>query len=315
MTTPHEPSLDQLKCEREALSRELAEAREQQAATTEILRVISSSPSDIQPVLDAVAETAARLCGAHDVVIRLVEGNVHRAVAHYGPIPIVPARVLTRANMAAHAILDGRTVHVPDVAEAYARGEYPEHRALAPGHRSLLAVPLMRKGTAIGVIAMRRQELRPFTDKQIKLLEMFAAQAVIAIENVRLFKETKEALEQQTVISEILRVISSSPTDVQSVFDAVVKSGLPLFGGMEVSLRLVKGEQLETVAHTRPTFDPSTPFRTPLNEEGMPAPRALLRREVVQIPDYLASEEWVSPKFKLNAERGGFRALMSAPLL
>ena len=161
----------------------------------------------------------------------------------------------------------------------------PETLMVAAGYRSFLAVPLLREGKAIGAIGMRRLEVRPFTDKQIKLLETFAAQAVIAIENVRLFNETKEALEQQTATSEILRVISSSPTDTQPVFDAIVKSGVHLFGGMNVSLRLVKGDRIETVASTfgpwpansRPRFDGhGSPRRS-----GHAAPR------VVQVPDVL----------------------------
>lgn len=174
------------------LTNDLNESLEQQAATAEILRVISSSPTDIQPVFDAVAESAARLCGAHDVVIRLVEGNVHRSVAHYGPIPVQPPRAVTHAAIGGRAILEARTVHVPDVAEPHAREEFPETGSIAAGMRSFLAAPLVREGTAIGAIVMRRLEVSPFTDRQIKLLETFAAQAVIAIENVRLFNEIQD---------------------------------------------------------------------------------------------------------------------------
>src|SRR5688572_14315757 len=181
MTARRKTSHAELERKLEERTRELNEALEQQAATADILRVISSSPANIQPVLDTVVETAARLCSAHDVVIRLADGDVHRAVAHQGPIPIVPPRAITRAAISGRAILDGRTVHVPDVAEASARDEYPQTFGHPAGHRTQLAVPLLREGAAIGVILMRRLEVHPFSDRQIRLLEIFAAQAVIAI--------------------------------------------------------------------------------------------------------------------------------------
>ncbi len=297
------------------LFNETKEALEQQTATADILRVISSSPTDVQPVFDAIAESAARLCSASDVLIRRVDGDALRLVRHMGSIPVVADTLaITRGTVPGCAVLERRTIHVHDTQEAHARGEYPEGTPLqrGAGDRTFLAVPLVRDDVALGVIAIRRQEVRPFSDKQIKLLETFADQAVIAIENVRLFNETKEALEQQTVISEILRVISSSPTDTQPVFDAIVKSGVHLFGGMDVSLRLIKGDHTETVASTL-THD--TGDVVALDDDSRPSPRAILRREVVQIPDYLAAEEWVSAKFKQRAQQRGFRALLVAPML
>ena len=185
--------------ELQARNAEISESLDQQTATSDILRVISSSPIDTQPVFDAMAESAARLCGAHDVVIRLIEGNVSSAVAHHGPIPIMAPIVLSRANISGRVMLDGRTAHIPDVTEAHVREEYPQTLTAAAGQRTFLGVPLMREGTAIGVILMRRLEVRPFTDKQIKLLETFAAQAVIAIENVRLFNEIQDKSRQLEV--------------------------------------------------------------------------------------------------------------------
>ena len=174
--------------ELQARNRELTESLEQQTATSEILRVISSSPTDIQPVLDAVAESAARLCGAHDVVIRLVDGDMHRAVAHHGPIPpLGPLPV--RGSIAGRAIVERRTLHIQDIRAPNVRTEFREADATARGYRTFLAAPLVREDTAVGAIVIRRGEVSPFTDKQIKLLETFASQAVIAIENVRLFKE------------------------------------------------------------------------------------------------------------------------------
>src|SRR5262249_30124463 len=211
--------------------------------TGEILRVISSSPTDIQPVLDAVVQSAARLCEGYDVWIGLTEGENLRVRAHQGPIAIAEElRPIRRGRISEAAVLDRRTIHVHDLAASGA--EFPQGHAdaLRIGHRTTLGVPLLREGQAIGVIMIRRLEVRPFTDKQIALLQTFADQAVVAIENVRLFKELQEknqaltqahaqvseSLEQQTATSEILRVISQSPTDLQPVFDTIMRSATRL---------------------------------------------------------------------------------------
>ena len=301
------------------LFNETKEALEQQTATAEILRVISSSPTDIQPVLDAVASTAARLCGASDAVIMRIDNDVLRVSARHGSMPVLAAGEgisVNRDSAAGRAVVDRQTIHIHDFA-AVDEAEFPVSRALAikHGHRTILATPLLREGQPVGTILIRRLEARPFSDQQIKLLQTFADQAVIAIENVRLFNETKEALEQQTVISDILRVISSSPTDTQPVFDAIVKSGVHLFGGMNVGLRLVKGDHTELVASTIPLVHADERLPLPLNDDRMPFSRAILRREVVQIPDMLAAEEWVGARAKQRAEQRGFRAIMSAPML
>jgi len=165
----------------EELRRELAEAREQQAATAEILRVISSSPTDLQRVFAEIATSAARLCDAYDAVIRQVDDDVLRLVAHHGPIPAADTLPLTPGFPVARAVLDRRTVHVTDM---QALGEeYREARdfTLRSGIRTVLAMPLMRVGEAVCVIIVRRTEVRPFTDRQIDLLKTFADQAVIAI--------------------------------------------------------------------------------------------------------------------------------------
>jgi len=297
---------------------ELKESLEQQTATADILRVISSSPTDIQPVMDAVAASAARLCDASDVIIRRVDGDSMWLVAHVGSMPVTPApglKISGRTFMG-RAARERRSIHIHDVLEPHVQEDYPESltffRQDAGGYRTVLAVPLLREDTVIGVIIIRRAEVRPFSEKQIKLLETFANQAVIAIENVRLFNETKEALEQQTATAEILKVISSSPTDVQPVFDAIVKSGLRLFGGLDVSLRLVKGDHTVTVASSLPIPDGGN--SSPLGDDRFMGSRSILRREVVQVPDVFVDKDF-GERLKQRAKERGIRAIVCAPML
>jgi two-component system, NtrC family, sensor kinase len=216
----------------EQLRRELAEAREQQAATAEILRVISSSPTDLQRAFSEIAASAARLCEADDAMIRqMEEGGFLRLVAHYGSIPATAMGVLTRGFLAGRAVLDGRTVQVADVPAD--TDEYPEGSDIARrlGFRTNLAVPLIRAGAAIGVINIRRTEARLFSDKQIALLESFADQAVIAIENARLFeaeqarsRQLTESLRRQTATADVLKVISRSAFDLRTVLETLTQS-------------------------------------------------------------------------------------------
>src|SRR5262245_47651935 len=241
----------------ESCERELAKATEQQTATGEILRVIASSPTDIQPVLDVVAENAARLCESRNTVIFRLDGDVLRLVAIYGPIPVPPVEVpLSRALPVCRAVLERQTIHVPDIA-----AEYPEAHQLQQltGTRAALAAPLLREDVPVGAIIILRVEARPFTDKQIGLLKTFADQAVIAIDNVRLFNELEErnrdlteALRQQTATSEILGVIASSPTDVQPVLDTIAENAARMCGSDDAVIRLVEGNILRLAAHYGP---------------------------------------------------------------
>jgi signal transduction histidine kinase len=239
----------------EARTRDLREALEQQTATSEILRVISSSPTDVQPVLDVVAENAARVCEATDAAVVLIRDGAIRVAAYHGGFPLAPGSpasqgiAIVRGNVAGRAVLEGAPVHVPDLmAVAH---EFPESWAIGErfGTRTVLATPLLRKGTAMGALLIRRTEVRPFTDKQIALLQTFADQAVIAIENVRLFQELQtrnrdltEALERQTATAEILRIISQSQTELQPVFDAIADNAMRLFRAWAVTVFRVEGQ-------------------------------------------------------------------------
>ena len=199
---------------------ELREALEHQTATAEVLGIISRSPTDVQPVLDAIVESAARVCGIDDVVLRLHEGNTMVPRAHFGPIPMLAA---SRSVLMSHSFA-GCASMARFTFPTSARRTIFQMVGSGGDWRTFLVVPLRQQGELIGALIARRTEVRPFTPAQIKLLETFADQAVIAIENVRLFQELKESLEQQTATSEILGVIASSPTDIQPVLDAVAEN-------------------------------------------------------------------------------------------
>src|SRR6516162_970508 len=214
--------------ESERLRRERDEALEQQAATSEILTVIRSSPSHVQPVFEAVAESAARLCESLDSSVWRREGDRQLLVAHHGSISQAgtDSLPLVRATVGGRSVLDGRTVHIADIQTEADEFPTTSQNARRQGYRTILSVPLMREGVAIGAIVLRRSEARLFSERQIALLKTFADQAVIAIENVRLFeaeqqrtRELSESLEQQTATSEVLKVISSAAGDLKPVFD------------------------------------------------------------------------------------------------
>ena len=246
------------------LARDLRESLEQQTATSEILGVIASSPTDIQPVLDVVAENAARLCEAADAAIWRADGDKFWLVASHGSIPISrpeEARLMTPGFTISRAMIDQKTIHIHDLSSSEAKTEFPQAWAFSQtvGIRTALITPLIREGVAIGAIQIRRQEIRPFSEKQVSLLKTFADQAVIAIENIRLFQELdarnaelREALEHQTATAEVLGIISRSPTDVQPVLDAIVESAARVCGIDDVVLRLRDENNLGVSAHFGP---------------------------------------------------------------
>ena len=207
----------------ESRERELAEATEQQIATGEILRVIASSPTDIQPVLDAVTESAVRLAGAKRGHIRQYDGEFLRLVASYGESPEQVAAIPGPCPPSCRkqvwsCVLERRPIHDLD-----AQVEQSPDAGLQTGARTALAVPLLRKIPRSESLRFGATLVQPFTDRHIELVKTFADQAVVAIENVRLFQELKDRLEQQTATSEILGVIASSPTDIQPVLDTVAR--------------------------------------------------------------------------------------------
>jgi len=236
---------------------ELRESLEQQTATSDVLRVIAGSPTELQPVLDAVTESAVKLAGAKHGHIRQYDGEFLRLVAAYGESPDqlsvfqTPVRPSAESR-SGRAFLERKPIHDVDA-------QVQRHAMAAQtGARTALAVPLLREDIPIGVFTIWRDVVEPFSDRQIELVKSFADQAVIAIENVRLFKEIQErnrelteALEQQTATSEILSVISSSPTDVQPVFDTIVYNATRLCDGSATSLIRYDGESLNTTFRLR----------------------------------------------------------------
>ncbi|TMA78312.1 MAG: GAF domain-containing protein, partial [Deltaproteobacteria bacterium] len=287
------------------LFQELTEALEQQTATSEILGVIASSPTDIQPVLDTIAESAARVCNANDASIRLAEGNVLRLAAHHGPIPVFAASELPidRDSVAGRALVERQLIHIEDLLAVVAT-EFPRTQSFTEqeDNRTVLVVPLMRDDVPIGTVLIRRTEVRPFSDKQISLLKTFADQAVIAIENVRLFNELQdrnrdltEALAHQTATSEILRVISNSPTDVQPVFETIVRNAVTLCDGLFANAFRFDGTLLHFVASSS-----SKPEILELLRSAYPMPpnasqvsgRAVLTRSAVRMEDAISDPDY-----------------------
>ena len=290
--------------------------------------------TSLEATLTAIARTAARICDANDAQIFQVDGEHLRLAAQHGSVPstraIGEAFPTSRGSIHGRAVLDRRTIHVRDMKMAV-RTQYPELKARqrTTGVRTFLAAPLLSEGSAIGVIAIRRLQVRPFTAKQIGLLKTFADQAAIAIENVRLFTELQEknraltqahaqvseALEQQTATAEILRVISSSPTDLQPVFEAIAESALRLcnafngavfrFDGQLIHFVAHKGVSPEAIEVTRQLF-PARPSR-----ENATA-RAILDRAIVHIPDVREDPEYRSQEW---AAALGIRSVLSVPML
>ena len=308
----------------------MSESLQQQTATADVLKSISRSTFDLQTVLDTLVELAAKLCEADQAAISQQKGSVFWAVANYGHAADVWQSMqsqpleITRATLPGRVIIDGGVVHIHDVFAD------PEFRGFAKrigtGTRTALAVPLLREGTPIGVLALLRRSVKPFTDKQIELVETFADQAVIAIENARLFdevqartKELTELLEQQTATSEVLQVISSSPGELAPVFETILENAARVCEAKFGNLLLYDGSAFRIVAfHNTPSAfveeyggTPFVPF------PDAPGGRLVRTKKLVHVPDLRTDPSYQAgnPMAVAMVERADARSMILVPML
>src|SRR5437870_9435634 len=306
------------------LAATLAEALEQQTATSELLKVIGRSTFDLQPVFETLAENAVRLCAAERGVIFRFDGQLLRVAEGYNVSselrefleqnPFAPGH----QTVSGRAAFERRTVHIHDV---LTDPEYTYGARQVDPYRTMLAIPMLQTDELLGVIIIYRHELRPFTDSQIALMETFADQAAIAIENARLLTELQtknadltEALEQQTATAEILRVISSSPTDVQPVFDTIAHNARRLCEAGSAQVITYDGElmRLQSLDNMRPERTEILRSTFPMAPSmGSAAGRAVLTGQPVHIPDLLEDRN-----YDIRAVRGvGLRSVLAVPML
>jgi len=295
------------------LLNELRKSLQQQTATADMLKVISRSTFDLQVVLKTLVESAAQLCDAYDSAIWRPDGDRLLLVAHHGPIP-AETLPLIRGTVAGRTVLDGRAFHIADLQTEDA--EFPEssENARSWGFRSLLCVPLMREGVAIGTIALRRREAQLFTERQVVLLQTFADQAVIAIENARLFNELRESLQQQTATANVLRVISRSTFDLKTVLNTLVESVARLCESDMAAIPRLIGSDLHQFASYgyTPDFQEFLERHPIVPGRGTATGRAALEGIIVHIPDVLADPEYTLTEGQRIA---GYRALLAVPLM
>ena len=308
---------------------DLSESLEQQTATSEVLGVISSSPGELAPVFNSMLVNATRICGAKFGVLFLTEGDGFRSVAMHGlppahaeerrrepiiyPDPDDPLRRLANTK---------QIVHIADLRQekAYIKG-YPPLRAVvdAGGGRTLLIVPMLRDNALVGAFGIFRQEVRPFTDKQIELVQNFAAQAVIAIENTRLLNELRESLQQQTATADVLKVISRSPGQLEPVFKAMLENAVRICEAKFGILFLSEGDAFRTVAlHGAPPAYAEARRREPVfrPNPGMASGRVARTKQPVQIADIRAEPAYTGdPQRFAVLELAGARTMLNVPML
>ena len=301
------------------LFNETKEALERQTATAEVLRVISESPTDVQPVLDAVAQRAGLLCRADGARIWLLRDGQLSPMSTYGELyrgqPVGETLAVSPRSVAGRAVLERRSIHVEDL-QRVAESEYPDVANLQKrfGSRTVLCVPLMWEGQALGVISLLRNEVRPFPPAEITLLQTFADQAVIAIQNARLFNETKEALERQTATAEVLRVISESPTDVQPVLDAVAQRAGLLCHADGGRIWLMDNGQLRAMTSYGPAYQSSHGETLAVSPKSIGG-RVVLERRLIHVEDVMPLIETEYPDIADLQERYGFRTVLNVPLM
>ena len=299
------------------------EAQQRETATAEVLDVINSSPGALGPVFDAILETARAACGFEQGSVTVFDGEYFRTIAMHG-IPETFANVLRQPRRAGPQTLfldGGRIVHIPDfAAEAPAVGDNRVYRAaVAAGVRTVLFVPLRSGQRLLGYITAYRQEVCPFSDKQIALLQNFAAQAVIAMENARLITETREVLEQQTAIADVLRVINSSRGDLAPVFDAILQKALNLCAATCGGLQSYDGRYFHQLVMRGPQeieewgrgLGPIDP------EPGTTIAEIVQGRGVVQVADMMKSKAYrneTSSGRRALVDIGGFQTILSIAL-
>src|SRR5262245_25933963 len=315
------------------LLNELRESLQQQTATADVLKVISRSTFDLRTVLNTLTESAARLCAADRGAIIMREGDLYWNRANYGFSPEAVRYSLThplqldRGSVTGRVALEGKAIHLPDALAD------PEYQATgyqqAFGYRTILGVPLLREGSTIGVFILTRDEVDPFNDKQIELVTTFADQAVIAIENVRLFdevqartRELSESLEQQTATSEVLKVISSSAGELEPVFNAMLANATRICEATFGHLWLFEGSIFRSVAvHGTQGFVDHMrhhPIVDLQKSPGVPLDRLARTREFVHITDLRTDDSYirkVTPQLVALVETSAARTFVSVPML
>ncbi|MGC1639575.1 MAG: GAF domain-containing protein [Pseudolabrys sp.] len=307
---------------------ELRESLQQQTATADVLKVISRSTFDLQPVLDTLTESAAWLCDADIAAIIRQKGDAYYWATSYG-LPADSSEYIKsnvviepgRATVAGRVLQEGKTVHVPDVLEDSDYAIPSLNAQKIAGHRATLGVPLTREGSPIGVVLLMRRSPKPFSDKQIELVETFADQAVIAIENVRLFDEVQtrtrdlsESLQQQTATADVLKVISRSTFDLQTVLDALIETAAHMCDADQGGItREIDGAFFRAANYGYSSMLTDFIRNTPVQiDRSSIAGRALVEGRIVQIPDVQADAEYT---FSPGLDSGDFRTALGVPML
>ena len=310
----------------QARTRDLSESLEQQTATSEVLKVISTSPGELEPVFQAMLENAVRICGAKFGNLMLREGDAFRVGATHGAPPAyvdyLNSEQVFRLNPGLGQLVKTKEhYHLADIAAAPTFGDkLREATVNLAGARTLIGVPMLKDDKVIGAIIIYRQEVRPFTDKQIDLVKNFAAQAVIAIENTRLLSELRESLQQQTATADVLKVISSSPGQLEPVFQAMLEKAVRICGAKFGQLFLSEGDGFRTIAmHDVPSAFAEKRRREPFfcPSAGSPLGRVMRTRQVAHIDDVTTEQGYAEgdqPLLDL-AELGGARTTLAVPML